>query len=105
MEHAQFYKGRIKGDDPEINTVQTPKCFDGHLALLKKIGKTDIVASQTILENDSCPHFLIKRADLGQKNILFKSVTTGSIVMIFEVWKNAYNSCYLYFGTSCEVHC
>ena len=38
--HAQFYKGRMKGDDPEIDTTQTPKSFDGRLAPLEKIRKT-----------------------------------------------------------------
>ena len=26
--HAQFHKGRMKGDDPEIDTAQTPKRFE-----------------------------------------------------------------------------
>ena len=30
----------MKGDDPEIDTAQTSKRLDGHLALLKKIQKT-----------------------------------------------------------------
>ena len=34
---AQFQKGRMKGDDPEIDTAQTPKHLDGRLALLEKI--------------------------------------------------------------------
>ena len=38
--HAQFHKRRMKGDDLAINTAQTPKCFDGCLALLEKIQKT-----------------------------------------------------------------
>ena len=38
--HAQFCKGRMKDDDPEIDTAQTPKQFDGRLALLEKIRKT-----------------------------------------------------------------
>ena len=38
--HAQSYKGRLKGDDPEIDTAQTPKRFNGLLALLEKIGNT-----------------------------------------------------------------
>ena len=38
--HAQFHKGRMKGDDPEIDTAQTPKRFDRRLALLEKIQKT-----------------------------------------------------------------
>ena len=35
--HAQFHKGRMKGDDPEIDTAQTLKRLDGNLALLEKI--------------------------------------------------------------------
>ena len=35
--HAQINKGRIEGDEPEIDTAQTPKCFDGRLALQEKI--------------------------------------------------------------------
>ena len=38
--HAQLHKGRIKGDDPEIDTTQTPKRFSGRLAPLEKIRKT-----------------------------------------------------------------
>ena len=30
----------MKGDDPEIDTAQTPKLFDGKLALQEKIRKT-----------------------------------------------------------------
>ena len=37
---AQIRKGRMKGDDPEIDTAQTPKRLDGRLALLEKIRKT-----------------------------------------------------------------
>ena len=38
--HAQINKRRIKGDDPDIATVQTLKRFDGRLALQEKIRKT-----------------------------------------------------------------
>ena len=38
--HAQFHKGRMKGDDPEIDTAQTPKRFDRRLVLLGKTRKT-----------------------------------------------------------------
>ena len=31
--HAQINKGRMKGDDPEIDTAQTPKRFEGRPAL------------------------------------------------------------------------
>ena len=34
--HARLHKGRMKGDNPDIGTAQTPKCFDGRLALLEK---------------------------------------------------------------------
>ena len=37
---AQFHKGKMKGDDPEIDTAQTPKRFDWRLALVEKIRKT-----------------------------------------------------------------
>ena len=40
MGHAQVYKGRKKGDDPDIDTAQTPKRLDRHLPLLEKIRKT-----------------------------------------------------------------
>ena len=39
-EHAQIHKGRMKGDDPEIDTAQTPRRLEGCLALLEKIRKT-----------------------------------------------------------------
>ena len=35
--HAQVNKGRMKGDDPQIDTAQTPKRFDWHLAFQGKI--------------------------------------------------------------------
>ena len=38
--HAQFHKEKMKGDDPEIHTGQTPKRLDGHSVLLAKIRKT-----------------------------------------------------------------
>ena len=37
--HARINKGRMKGDDPEIDTAQTPKRFDGRLAPQEKIRK------------------------------------------------------------------
>ena len=40
LEHARINKGRTKGDDSEIDTAQTPKRFDGNLALQEKIRKT-----------------------------------------------------------------
>ena len=38
--HARINKGRMKGDDPEIDTAQTPKRFDGCLAPQEKIRET-----------------------------------------------------------------
>ena len=38
--HARVNKGRMKGDDPQIDTAQTPKRFDGCLALMERIQKT-----------------------------------------------------------------
>ena len=40
MGHARLHKGRMKGDDSEIGTAQTPQRFDGRLALLEKTLKT-----------------------------------------------------------------
>ena len=37
--HARVKKGRMKGDDPQIDTAQTPKRFDWRLALQGKIQK------------------------------------------------------------------
>ena len=38
--HAQFHKGRIKDDDPVVDTAQTPMRLDGRLALREKMRKT-----------------------------------------------------------------
>ena len=45
--HAQFHKGRMKGDDPEIDTAQTPKRFDRRLALLGKPERLSLIVSRT----------------------------------------------------------
>ena len=52
MGHAQFHKGRMKGDDPEIDTAQTPKRFERRLALL---GKTRKTFTDSIPNNSLCP--------------------------------------------------
>ena len=44
---AQIHKGRMKGDDPEINTAQTPKRLDGRLALLEKSERPSLIISRT----------------------------------------------------------
>ena len=48
---AQINKGRMKGEDPQIDTAQTPKCFDGRLALQEKIRKifTDSITNKYFL--------------------------------------------------------
>ena len=40
----------MKGDDPAIDTAQTPKCLDGRLALLEKLRKTftDSIPNKTV---------------------------------------------------------
>ena len=38
--HARVNKGRMRGDDPKIDTAQTAKRFDRRLALQEKIQKT-----------------------------------------------------------------
>ena len=38
--YARVNKGRMKGDDPQIDTAQIPKCFDWCLAPQGKIQKT-----------------------------------------------------------------
>ena len=59
MGHAQFHKGRMKGDDPEIDTAQTPKRFDRRLALLGKTRKTftDSIPNKNGFGFSSCPRF------------------------------------------------
>ena len=38
--HARVNKGRMKGDDPQIDAAQTPRRFDWCLSLQGKIQKT-----------------------------------------------------------------
>ena len=38
--HARVNKGRMRGNDPQIDTAQTPKHFNWRLALQGKIQKT-----------------------------------------------------------------
>ena len=53
--HAQFYKGKMKGDDPVIDTAQAPKCLKERLALLEKIRKTftDSITNNTDIINET----------------------------------------------------
>ena len=50
MGHAQIYKAKMKGDNPEIDTLQTPTRWDGSLALLEKSRKafTDSIPNKTV---------------------------------------------------------
>ena len=41
--HAQLDKGKIKGDNPEIDTAQTPTHLDGGLALPEKIRRLSLI--------------------------------------------------------------
>ena len=61
--HAQIHKGRMKGDDLEIDTMQTPKRLDGRLALLEKIRKSF---------TDSIPNVLYSKFHTHHSNILTK---------------------------------
>ena len=45
--HARVNKGRMNGDDHQIDTAQTPKRFDWRLTLQGKIQKTFAVVSRT----------------------------------------------------------
>ena len=41
--HAQIYQGRLEGYDPEIDTAQTSKHWDGRLALLEKSERLSLI--------------------------------------------------------------
>ena len=56
---AQFHKGKMKGDDPEIDNAQPPKGFNGRLALLEKIRKT---YTDSILNNCATKSALVPQA-------------------------------------------
>ena len=57
--HAQFHKGWMKGDDPKMDTAQTPKRFDWRLSLLGKIPKTftDSIPNGGVTGGYAIPHF------------------------------------------------
>ena len=44
----QIHKGGMKCDDPEMDTVQTPKHLDRRLALLLKIQRLSLTVSRTM---------------------------------------------------------
>ena len=46
MGHVRFHKGRMKGDDPDIDNAQTPKRFDGRLALLETSERLSMIVSR-----------------------------------------------------------
>ena len=52
---GQFHKGRMKGDDPKIDTVQTTKCLDERLTLLEKIHGTftDSISNKETCEQNN----------------------------------------------------
>ena len=54
--HARVNKGRMKGDDPQIDIAQTPKRFDWRLALQVRIQKTFADSIPTNKESD-CFYF------------------------------------------------
>ena len=45
--HARVNKGRMKGDDPQIDTAQNPKRFDWRLALQGKSKRLSLIVSRT----------------------------------------------------------
>ena len=45
--HVRINKGRMKGDDPGIDTAQTPKRFDRNLALQEKSERLSLIVSRT----------------------------------------------------------
>ena len=46
--HAQIHKGRMKGDNPEIDTAQTPKRFDRLLLFWRKSERLSLIVSRTM---------------------------------------------------------
>ena len=84
LEHVQYRKGRMKGDDPEIDTAQTPKRLDGRLALVEKIRKT---FTQSI-PNKQCPFgpFVENEADSRISSLPFTFTLARK-----EVWKERPN--------------
>ena len=70
--YAQIHKGRTKGHDPEIDTVQTPKRLNGHLALMEKIWKKSI-------PNKPIMNKRTNKASL--KSIMNKPIVYWAIVM------------------------
>ena len=74
MGHAQIYKGRMKGDDPEIDTAQTPKRLDGRLALLGKIQKTS---------TDSIPNSVKKKSVCRIRRLATKT-SLAKVKFIFK---------------------
>ena len=73
--HAQFHKGKMKGDGPEIDTAQTPKLLDGRLALLEKIRKTFTDS----IPNKTTDLYTKSNSDINSKNDSYngKSKTFG----------------------------
>ena len=60
--HARVDKGRMKGEDPQSDTAQTPKRFDWRLALQGKTQKTFAVS---IPKSYSCTGNVRSRGVVG----------------------------------------
>ena len=83
--HARVNKGRMKGDDPQIDTAQTPKRFDWRLALQGKIQKTFVDSIPNKYTTSSpCPKRRRRKparlARLGDKVLL---VIWGKVTHLF----------------------
>ena len=74
--HAQFHKGGIKGNDPEIDTAQTPKRCDWCLAPLKKTLKTF---------TDSIPLMNLTLLEKGKHTVFKQVLKPGSHLVIWVV--------------------
>ena len=78
--HAQFYKQKMKGHDPDIDTAQTPKRFDGRLALLKKIRKTvgDSIQAVSLIVTNSKDRSIEHSENSFQKSLTIQTQIHGS---------------------------
>ena len=45
--HARITKGRMKGDDPQIDNAQIPKRFDGRWLFRRKSERLSLIVSRT----------------------------------------------------------
>ena len=82
--HAQFFKGRMKGDDHEIDTAQTQKRFDGRLALLEKIRAT---FSDSILNKPSYAACCENAPDERLGMLLDSFILSSTVLIPYKVVK------------------